>query len=134
MKYKELSANTVAFISCRCRLTKVLAGTGRGEKGSKGAGGQESLLDLPHPFSLLVSLANTGHSTSTLGSLCSSYVYRHELGRYHTLPFFLTFFYYFQLSQPISILHRYLWFFVLCNKQNKPEDIFHEESTHSSSK
>ena len=31
MKYKELSANTVAFISCRSRLTKVLAGAaGRG--------------------------------------------------------------------------------------------------------
>jgi len=31
MKYKELSANTVAFISYRCRLTKVLAGDTRGK-------------------------------------------------------------------------------------------------------
>jgi hypothetical protein len=37
VKYRiELSANTVAFISCRSRLTKVLAGDDRGEKGSKG--------------------------------------------------------------------------------------------------
>ena len=34
-KIKELSVNTVAFISCRSRLTKVLAGAAKGEKGSK---------------------------------------------------------------------------------------------------
>jgi hypothetical protein len=32
MKYKELSAKTVAFISCRHRLTKVLAGAARGKR------------------------------------------------------------------------------------------------------
>ena len=32
MKYKELSANTVAFISCRRRLSKVLAGVAREER------------------------------------------------------------------------------------------------------
>ena len=42
----ELSANTVAFISCRCRLTKVLAGASREEKGSKDGGGQVRLLDV----------------------------------------------------------------------------------------
>ena len=31
MKYEELSANTVAFISYRHRLTKVLAGATRGK-------------------------------------------------------------------------------------------------------
>ena len=36
MKYMELSANTVAFISCRSKLAKVLAGAAEGEKGSKG--------------------------------------------------------------------------------------------------
>ena len=43
MKYKELSVNTVAFISCRGRLTKVLAGAVRGEKGNKSGGGQVRL-------------------------------------------------------------------------------------------
>ena len=32
MKYKELSPNIVAFISCRCRLSKVLASAVRGER------------------------------------------------------------------------------------------------------
>jgi len=32
----ELSVNTVTFISCRCRLTKLLAGVTRGKEGSKG--------------------------------------------------------------------------------------------------
>ena len=32
MKYEELSANTVAFISCRRRLTKVSAGATKGEE------------------------------------------------------------------------------------------------------
>ena len=69
MKYKELSANTVAFISCRRRLTKVLAGAARGEKQSKSGGsfqGGETreggvgekipplqpylLQDMPHPI------------------------------------------------------------------------------------
>ena len=36
----KLSANTVAFINCRGRLTKVLAGAARGENQSKGGGGQ----------------------------------------------------------------------------------------------
>jgi hypothetical protein len=40
MKYKELSANTVAFISCRRRLPKVLAGASRWKKGSKGGAGR----------------------------------------------------------------------------------------------
>jgi hypothetical protein len=35
MKYEELSANTVAFISCRCRLTNVLEGAAKGEKEEK---------------------------------------------------------------------------------------------------
>ena len=46
MKYKELSANTVPFINCRCKLTKVLAGAARGEKGSKGEAGRVRLLDV----------------------------------------------------------------------------------------
>ena len=46
MKYKELSANTVALISCRRRLTKVLAGAARGEKGSKSGGDQVRLSDV----------------------------------------------------------------------------------------
>ena len=33
---QELSANTVAFTSCRSRLTIMLACAGRGEKGSGG--------------------------------------------------------------------------------------------------
>ena len=39
----ELSASTVAFTSCRGRLTKVLAGAARGEKGSKGGGDRVTL-------------------------------------------------------------------------------------------
>ena len=42
----ELSANTVAFISCRRRLNQVLAGAVRGEKGSKGRGGRVRLPDV----------------------------------------------------------------------------------------
>ena len=45
MKFKELSDNTVAFISCRNKLTKVLAGATKGENGSKGGGGQVRLSD-----------------------------------------------------------------------------------------
>ena len=47
-KYLELPASTVAFISCRRRLKKVLAGAARGEKGNKGGsgGGQVMLLDV----------------------------------------------------------------------------------------
>ena len=44
--YSELSANTVAFISCRGTLTKVLAGAARGKTGSKGGGGRVRLLDV----------------------------------------------------------------------------------------
>ena len=36
-------ANTVAFISFRCRLTKVLAGIARGKKGSEGGGAVEAI-------------------------------------------------------------------------------------------
>ena len=39
-KFLELSASTVTFISCRGRLTKVLAGAARGETGIKGGVGQ----------------------------------------------------------------------------------------------
>ena len=47
IKYKtELSANTVDFISCRRRLTKVLAGAAKREKGSKGGGDCVRLLDV----------------------------------------------------------------------------------------
>jgi hypothetical protein len=35
----------MTFISCRGRLTKVLAGTARGKTGSKGGGGRVRLLD-----------------------------------------------------------------------------------------
>ena len=42
----KLSASTVAFISYRCRLTKVLAGAAKGEMGSKGGGGRMRLLDV----------------------------------------------------------------------------------------
>ena len=35
MKYKELSANTVPFISCRYRLPKVLAGAAREKRGKR---------------------------------------------------------------------------------------------------
>ena len=37
-KYEELSANAVAFITCRHRLNKVLAGAARVKKGSKSGG------------------------------------------------------------------------------------------------
>ena len=43
MKYEELSVNTVAFISCRLMLTKVLAGAARGEERSKGGGARVRL-------------------------------------------------------------------------------------------
>ena len=46
MKYEELSANTVAFVSYRRRLTRVLAGAARAEKGSKCWGGQVKLLNV----------------------------------------------------------------------------------------
>jgi hypothetical protein len=46
MKYQEFSANTVAFISYRCRLIKVLGGATRGGKGSKGEGGRVRLLNV----------------------------------------------------------------------------------------
>jgi hypothetical protein len=46
MKYKELSANIVAFISCRHRLTKVLVGAARERKGSKDEGGRVRLSDV----------------------------------------------------------------------------------------
>ena len=36
MKCKDLSANSVTFISCICRLTKMFAGSAREGKGSKG--------------------------------------------------------------------------------------------------
>ena len=36
----------MAFISCRGRLTKVLAGSARGETGSKGGGGRVRLSDV----------------------------------------------------------------------------------------
>ena len=42
MKVDEIGA----FIICRSRLTKVLAGTARGETGSKGGGGQVRLSDV----------------------------------------------------------------------------------------
>ena len=40
IKYIELSANTVPFISYRCRLTYLLSDGTRGENGSKGEGGR----------------------------------------------------------------------------------------------
>ena len=43
---KELSANTVAFISCRNRLTNVCAGAARGKKGSKDGESQVRLPDV----------------------------------------------------------------------------------------
>ena len=49
---QELSANTVAFISCRNRLTKVLVGAAREEKESKGGGGQVRLLNVNMPFEI----------------------------------------------------------------------------------
>ena len=45
-KLLELSASTVAFISCRIRLTKVLACAAKGETRSKGGGGQLRLSDV----------------------------------------------------------------------------------------
>ena len=36
----------MAFISCRSRLTKLLAGAARGGKGTKGGGGRVRLLDV----------------------------------------------------------------------------------------
>ena len=44
--YKELSVNTVAFFSCRGRLTKVLAVATRRQTGSKGWGGWVRLSDV----------------------------------------------------------------------------------------
>jgi hypothetical protein len=46
MKYKELSANTLNFISCRRRLSKELAGGTRGKKGSKNGVGWVRLSDV----------------------------------------------------------------------------------------
>ena len=46
MMQMELSASTVAFIICRGRLIKVLAGAARGEMGSKGGGGRVGLSDV----------------------------------------------------------------------------------------
>ena len=46
IKYIELSVNTVAFISCRCRLTKVLAGATMGETGNKDGGSHVRLPDV----------------------------------------------------------------------------------------
>ena len=46
IKYMGLSANTLAFISCRHTLTKELAGAAREEKGSKGLRGRVRLLDV----------------------------------------------------------------------------------------
>ena len=45
-KDQELSANTVAFISCRGILTIVLAGAIRGEKVCGGGGGRVRLIDV----------------------------------------------------------------------------------------
>ena len=45
-KFPEHSASTVAFISYRDRLTKVLAGAARGKTGSKGGGGRVGLSDV----------------------------------------------------------------------------------------
>jgi hypothetical protein len=42
-KYKEFSTNSVAFIVFRNRLTKLLAGAGRGKRGIKGGGGRVRL-------------------------------------------------------------------------------------------
>ena len=42
-EFPELSASTVTFISCRGRLTKVLADAARGEMASKGGGGRVRL-------------------------------------------------------------------------------------------
>ena len=66
IKYEELSANTVTFISCRHRLTK-------------------DSLGLPHPY---FPFPFQRH----LLTLCYKDVYRHESGRCCSLPFFLTFF------------------------------------------
>jgi hypothetical protein len=49
----ELSANTVAFIGSRIRLTKVLAGAARGEMGSKGGGGRVRLSDVDTSYKFL---------------------------------------------------------------------------------
>ena len=54
-KIKELSGNTVAFISCRSRLTKVLADAARGETGSKDGGGREHIPTSFNPALTLVS-------------------------------------------------------------------------------
>jgi hypothetical protein len=43
--FPELSASTRAFISCRGKLTKVLAGAARRETGSKGGEGRVRLSD-----------------------------------------------------------------------------------------
>jgi hypothetical protein len=52
MRYKELSVNTVASISCRNRLTKVLAGAARWEKGSKGGGNRLRLSNVDTDISI----------------------------------------------------------------------------------
>jgi hypothetical protein len=44
--FLELSASTVAFISCRGRLTKILAGAARDKTRSKCGGGQVGLSDI----------------------------------------------------------------------------------------
>ena len=42
----ELLASTVTFVSCRGRLTKVLAGAARGEMGNKGVEARVRILDV----------------------------------------------------------------------------------------
>ena len=95
----KLSASTVAFISCRSRLTKVLAGAARGKKGSKGVGGLPPVAPATTLISLSLQLMKATVLTKCSlyfillpGSLCSSDVYRCKSGRCCTLTFFLTFF------------------------------------------
>ena len=71
MKYKELSANTEAFISCRHRLTKVLVGAIRGEKESKGGGGRVRLSNV-----------GTGKLLGLKYKLVTLYVYNHLYIKY----------------------------------------------------
>ena len=113
MKYKEFSANTVAFISCRCRLTKVLAVATRGH------------FSLPHPYFLffpsrapantLVSLHLQLMKATVLAesiwfylfflySLHSAAVCRHESDRCRSFFPFLTYFLSYQ-SEEVTCEH-----------------------------
>ena len=79
MKYNELSNNTVTFVSCRRRLTKVLAYAARGEVRVWEADERATVL-----------AESSSYFIFSLGYLHDYDVYRHESGRCHSLSFSYT--------------------------------------------